>query len=154
MRPVHAALVALGAGLAAGAIAKWLVVLPWFWAGAVALPVVACTFAAAALAGSAAPAWKSAPVLADSLTAHQASVLSGRFAGLAKDPGKFTSKVQPRLRNLAQSVLRHRHDVPSLADPRARQLLGADLYDLITKPDAKVPSPHRLAQLLGRLEEK
>ncbi|MBP2320911.1 hypothetical protein JOF56_001296 [Kibdelosporangium banguiense] len=154
MRPLHSILTALATGLVAWAVAKWLMVLPVFWAVTVALPVMACTFVATALAGVAAPTWKSMPAKPESLTAHQASVLSSRLAGVAKDPGRYTSKMQPRLRTLAQSVLRHRHGVVSLADPRARDLLGTELHDLITKADAKLPSPHRLAQLLSRLEEK
>jgi hypothetical protein len=44
--------------------------------------------------------------------------------------------------------------VASLHDDRARAALGTELYTLLTDRDARLPSPHRLAELLSRLEGK
>jgi hypothetical protein len=128
------------AGVAAGAVARWFIGVPPFWAVVVALPVAACAFLALLLVGVAAPGWQPLPVPDESLAFHAATSLSSRFAEAAKDQKRFHARVQPRLRKL-------RHDI-------TREELGDELYDLLTKGDATLPPPRRLAELLGRLEGK
>lgn len=128
------------AGVAAGAAAKWLIGVPPFWAVVIALPIAACAFLASLLIGVAVPGWQPLPVPDESLAFHAASSLSSRFAEAAKDQKRFRVRVQPRLRKL-------RHDI-------TREELGDELYDLLTKGDATLPPPHRLAEQLSRLEGK
>ncbi|CAM4004360.1 hypothetical protein KIPE111705_35850 [Kibdelosporangium persicum] len=152
MKPLNAVLAAVAIGGIATVLTTWLMKMPLMWAILVAIPVAAVTALATMVVGAAAPSWQALPAPDESLTAHQASTLSTRFAEAAKDPGRFRSRVQPRLRKLAADTLRHKGI--SLDDPRARQELGDELYTLITTRDAELPSPHRLTELLGRLEEK
>jgi hypothetical protein len=143
-------LVALAVGAAAGAVAYWFIGVPGFWAVVIGLPVAGCAYLAALLSVVAAPSWQPEPLPGESLTVHQASSLGSRFAEAANDQQRFQHRIQPRLRALAGKALRLR----DLDEPRAREALGADLHDLLTNRDARLPSPHRLAELLSRLEEK
>lgn len=157
MRLLIAVPIALGAGAVAAIVAIWLMVVPVFWGVVVALPVAAGTLLALVLAGVAAPTWQPSPAPPESLTSHQASTLSTRLAEATKDPHRFRNRVQPRLRSLALNTLRQRPglgDVTDLHDPGAREALGPELYTLLTDRDARLPSPHRLAELLSRLEGK
>jgi hypothetical protein len=157
VKPLHASLIALAAGTFVGGFAVWLMAVPLVWAVIVALPVTACTLLAMLMAGVAAPAWHALPVPDDSLAVHQASSLSSRFGEASRDQRRFQLRVQPRLSQLALATLRQRpglHDLTSLHDARARQALGQELHTLLTDRDATMPSPHRLAALLSRLEEK
>ncbi|ONI77726.1 hypothetical protein ALI144C_30205 [Actinosynnema sp. ALI-1.44] len=152
MKPLPAILVGAAAGVLTAVLAGWLMVMPVFWAVAVAIPIAAVTTMAVVVTGVAAPMWAALPAPDEALTTHQASALSSRFAEAAKDPGRFRTRVQPRLRKLAADTLRHRGI--SLSDERARLVLGDELHTLITDRDARLPSPRRLSELLGRLEEK
>ena len=152
MRPLTAVLVALGAGVLTAVLAVWLMVMPVFWAVVVAIPVAAVTAMATMVAGVAAPLWTALPAPDESLTTHQASALSSRYAESARDPGRFHNRLQVRLRKVAADTLRHKGI--SLDDERAKQVLGDELYVLITDRDARLPSPRRLGELLGRLEGK
>lgn len=152
MKPLHAILVAIVLGAIAAVLAAWLMVMPVFWAVVVALPIATVAAMAMMVVGAAAPSWQALPVPDETLTMHQASSLSSRFAEAAKDQGRFRTRVQPRLRRLAADTLRHKGI--SLEDARARDVLGDELYTLITKRDAQLPSPDRLADLLSRLEGK
>lgn len=157
MRPLTAVPIALAAGVVAALVAIWLMVVPVFWGVVIALPVAAGTLLALVLAGVAAPTWQPQPEQPESMTLHLASNLATRFAESTKDPHRFRTRVQPRLRSLALGTLRHRPgfgDVTSLDDRRAREALGPELYTLLTDRDARLPSPHRLAELLSRLEGK
>jgi hypothetical protein len=155
MKPLHASLIALTAGALAVVLTTWLMVMPLFWAIVIAIPVAACTLLATLVAGVASPAWQMLPAPDETLTVHQASTLSSRFAEAAKDHSRFVSRVQPRLRGLALRALRQRiPDLTSLHDERARRELGEDLYTLLTDRGAQLPSPHRLTELLSRLEGK
>lgn len=148
-------LFALAAGVATGAAAYWLVGVPVCWAVIVGLPVAGCAFLAGLLSRVAAPTWQPEPIPGQSLTTHQASSLGSRFEEAARDHHRFQVRVQPRLRTLALRALKQRiAGLEDLADPRARPALGPDLHDLLTRPDAQLPPPRRLAELLGRLEEK
>ncbi|MEV4310655.1 hypothetical protein [Actinocrispum sp. NPDC049592] len=155
MKPLSAALIAVAVGVAVGAAARWLVVVPPFWAIVVALPFAACTFLATHLVGAAAPLWHPVPRPDESLTTHQASALSSRLAEAARDQNRFQRRIQPRLCELALNTLRRRpglHDLADLQDDRARRELGAELHTLLTTTDATLPSPRRLTELLSRLE--
>ncbi|ALG06546.1 hypothetical protein [Kibdelosporangium phytohabitans] len=152
MRPLPAILAAVAAGVLTTVLTSWLMVMPLFWAIVVAIPVAAVTAMATMVAGVAAPMWSALPAPAESLTTHQVSSLSARLEEAAKDPSRFRNRVQPRLRRLAADTLRHRG--VSLTDEHARHVLGDELHALITDRDARLPSPRRLAELLGRLEEK
>jgi hypothetical protein len=157
MRLLIAIPIALAAGAVAAVVAIWLMVVPVFWGVVIGLPVMAGTLLALVLAGVAAPTWQAVPAPPDSLTLHQASSLSTRFAEATKDPQRFRNRVQPRLRSLALSALRQQpatSGVTSLHDAKAREALGTELYTLLTDRDARLPSPHRLAELLSRLEGK
>lgn len=150
MKPMYALIVALVAGVVATVLASWLLVMPVGWAIVIAVPIAAVTALATMVVGVAAPTWSALPAPDEALTMHQASTLSTRFAEAAKDPGRFRSRVQPRLRKLAEDTLRHR----GVGFDKAREELGDELYALLTNRDAQLPSPHRLAELLGRLEGK
>lgn len=157
MKPLHASVIAVVAGIITGVFAARLVAVPVIWAVILALPVAALTLLAALLAGVATPNWQPTPTPDGSLTLHQASALASRFAEATRDRSRFQARIQPRLAQLALSVLRQRpgmHDMMSLRDERAKQALGADLHTVLTNRDATMPSPHRLAELLSRLEEK
>jgi hypothetical protein len=155
MKPLHASLIALAAGAVAGVLAKWLMVMPVFWAVVIAIPIAACTLLATLVAGVASPVWQMLPAPAETLTMHQASTLSSRFAEAAKDHSRFVSRVQPRLRGMALKSLKQRiPDLTSVHDERARRELGEELYTLLTDRGAQLPSPHRLGELLSRLEGK
>ncbi|TCO58463.1 hypothetical protein [Actinocrispum wychmicini] len=156
MKPLHAIVTALLAGGAVGALAAWLVVVPVPWAVVIALPVTACTLLALLMLGVAAPIWQALPAPDDSLTVHQASALSSRLAEAARDQRRFQLRVQPRLGQLALTALRQRPglgDLTTLTDQRAEQALGHELHTLLTDPEATLPAPPRLAELLRRLEE-
>lgn len=60
------------------------------------------------------------------------------------------SRLQQSLRGVAASRLRRRHAL-SLADPRARDLLGPDLHDLLTGATTRI-APADLARHLERIE--
>nr|WP_052478567.1 hypothetical protein [Kibdelosporangium sp. MJ126-NF4]CEL19157.1 hypothetical protein [Kibdelosporangium sp. MJ126-NF4]CTQ95042.1 hypothetical protein [Kibdelosporangium sp. MJ126-NF4] len=152
MRPLTAILVAAAAGVLTTVLASWLMMMPLFWAVVVAIPIATVTAMATMVVGMAAPMWTALPAPEETLTTHQASALSTRFAEAARDPDRFRNRVQPRLRKLAADTLRHRGI--NLEDDRARVELGDELYALITDRDARLPSPRRLSELLGRLEAK
>jgi hypothetical protein len=40
-----------------------------------------------------------------------------------------------------------------LDDPRAREVLGAELHRLLTDARAELPAPHQLQAMLAELEE-
>ncbi|WP_125728416.1 hypothetical protein [Kibdelosporangium aridum] len=149
---MNAILISVVIGAVVAVLAAWLMAMPVFWSIAVALPITAVTAMALMALGVAAPSWQALPTPDETLTMHQASSLSSRLAEAAKDPGRFRTRVQPRLRRLAADTLRRKGI--SLGDDRAREVLGAELHTLITKRDAQLPSPDRLAELLGRLEGK
>jgi hypothetical protein len=156
VKPLHAIIVTLLVGGAVGAAAAWLMAVPVAWAVIIAIPVAACTLLALLMLGVAVPLWHALPAPDDSLTVHQASALSSRLAEAARDQRRFQLRVQPRLRQLAMAALRQRPglaDLSGVTDPRAEQALGQELYTLLTNPEATLPTPRRLAELLRRLEE-
>jgi hypothetical protein len=148
------AVVAVVAGVVAGVLWYLLVGAPPGWAVGLAVPVagVAALLAGAPRAGE--PTWQPLPAPPGGPAELRASVLASRLAEAALDGDRFRTRVRPRLVALALARLRHRHpDLASVADPRARALLGDELHGLLTDRDARLPDPGRLADLLHRLEE-
>jgi hypothetical protein len=121
---------------------------PLGWALLMAVPTAALTFAGCLLSGTFDVDWTAEPEPpAASVTLH-ATFLTERLERSALDQYRFTSRVQPRLRRIAQSVLG-----PDLHTPAARERLGADLHRLLTATDAQLPPPKTFAALMRRLEE-
>ncbi|MFG1754759.1 hypothetical protein [Streptosporangium sandarakinum] len=74
-----------------------------------------------------------------------------RLASARDDPQRFRTRVQPRLAEITAERLRRRHGP---AGPgRAEEILGPDLYELLTAPVTAVPTRAELARLLTRIEE-
>ena len=98
------------------------------------------------------PVWTPLPKLRTGTSEPQSAALAGRMLEAARQPDRFRTRVQPRLRALALARLR-RAGIDELADPRAAGVLGAQLYVLVTDPDAVLPDPQTTAELLAVLEE-
>lgn len=152
----RAALIGLGCAVLAGLIAHQLFGVPPHWA--ILFGLAAGTFGAlsASLTGLMDANWDAVPNPITTAPELHASSLAIRFAEAAHDQHRFTIRVRPRLERLAIATLRGRpgtEDLTSLDDPRARAALGAELHALLTDPEAALPSPRRLAELLARLEE-
>lgn len=145
---VRALLLALATGVVAGfALVK--LGAPVGWAVVVALPVAALVLLLARLPRATDIAWSPLPARASSATSGQASTLAGRLEEASRDRDRFLSRVRPRLRALAEARLRQR-GISTLAE--GRSLLGEDAYRLLTHPDAALPHPRALAEVLDRLE--
>ncbi|MFD1152004.1 hypothetical protein [Saccharothrix hoggarensis] len=124
---------------------------PWPWAALVALPVGALGLLAARLPRATDVVWSPQPVHVSTATSAKASTLASRFAEASVSQDRFTTRVQPRLRRLAEARLRQVHGVPDLHHPRAREVLGDELHRLLTDPEAPLPEPSKLADLLENL---
>ncbi|MGV9330156.1 hypothetical protein [Streptosporangium sandarakinum] len=74
-----------------------------------------------------------------------------RLTSTRDDPQRFHTLVQPRLAEIAAERLRRRHG-PS-GPRRVEEILGPDLYELLTAPVTAVPTRAELARLLTRIEE-
>lgn len=121
---------------------------PWHWALLMALPSGALTFAGGLLAGTFDADWTAEPdPPAASVTLH-ATFLTERLERSAIDQYRFTSRVQPRLRRVAQAMVGTDLDTPD-----AKERLGAELHRLLTSPDAQLPPSKKFAALMRRLEE-
>ncbi|ROP38524.1 hypothetical protein [Saccharothrix texasensis] len=144
--------VALAAAVAAGtAFVLTRVGAPWLWAVALALPVGGLTLLVARLPRATDVVWAQQPATLSTATSVQASTLASRLAEAAVDQDRFVTRVQPRLRRLAEARLRQVHGIPDLRHPKARDALGADLHRLLTDPKAPLPEPSKLADLLENL---
>ncbi|MFG1673267.1 hypothetical protein [Micromonospora sp. NPDC049282] len=67
---------------------------------------------------------------------------------------RFTSRVLPRLGELADERLRQRHGVTRESDPaRARALLGEPLWTFLGTPVRRPPTPRDLAAIVAELEK-
>ncbi|RKT52533.1 hypothetical protein [Saccharothrix australiensis] len=124
---------------------------PVHWAALIALPVLALAVLVARLPRATDVLWSPPLRHFSSATSPQASALAGRLAEAAVDQDRFTTRVQPRLRRLAEARLRQRHGVPDADDPRAAALLGPELHRLVTDPAAPLPDPRKLTELLENL---
>ncbi|MFC4854018.1 hypothetical protein [Actinophytocola glycyrrhizae] len=141
MFAVVVAAAVVGAGMSAMSV-------PLHWALLVALPAAVLTLAGCLLAGTFDADWTAEPdPPAASVTLH-ATFLTERLERSTIDQYRFTSRVQPRLRRIAQSVLGQDLDTPV-----ARERLGTDLHRLLTARDAQLPPPKTFAALMRRLEE-
>lgn len=128
---------------------------PMLWSALIALPMAAALLLFLSTPPGVEPTWADPPLPPSAATHLEASTLAGRLQDAATDQGRFRSRIQPRLAKLALTTLRRRqglHDLPDLADPRARVELGPQLHDLLTDPMATLPSPGVLRGLLDRLE--
>ncbi|WP_031168841.1 hypothetical protein [Streptosporangium roseum] len=74
-----------------------------------------------------------------------------RLASTRDDLPRFRSLVQRRLAELAVERLRRRHG--AIGPGRAAEILGGELYELITVPVTAVPTRVELARLIARIEE-
>ncbi|MFD8560708.1 hypothetical protein ACFV1N_25825 [Streptosporangium canum] len=74
-----------------------------------------------------------------------------RLASTRDDLPRFRSLVQRRLAELAVERLRRRHG--AVGPDRAAEILGGELYELITVPVTAVPTRAELARLIARIEE-
>ncbi|MCG8920491.1 hypothetical protein L6E12_32465 [Actinokineospora sp. PR83] len=153
MNTVRTAAVAVAAGVAVAGLGVWPGDLPVFWAVTLGVPAAAVAAVGARFSGALEPRWAPLPDPADSATEPQAANLATRLAEAADDPVRFHTRLRPRLRRLALATLRAEHGVSDLDDPRAVDLLGADLHALLTDPAAVLPGPERLERMLARLEE-
>jgi hypothetical protein len=124
---------------------------PWLWAVLLALPVGALTLLVARLPRATDVLWAPQPSTISTATSAQAGTLASRLAEAAVDRDRFARRVQPRLRRLAEARLRQVHGIQDLDDPKARDVLGAELHRLLTDPQAPLPEPDRLADLLENL---
>jgi hypothetical protein len=127
--------------------------IPIGWAVAISLPVGAAVLVWALLSGTYDVHWAPEPHPSSTGFCRHANTLTDRLAKAATDPYWFTSRIQPRLRRIALDTLRRKQGIDDLGDPRARELLGADLYQLITARDARLPPATTFAVLVRRLEE-
>lgn len=144
----RAALFAVVVAAAVVGTARYAMSVPLGWALLIAVPAAVLTLAGCLLAGTFDADWTAEPdPPAASVTLH-ATFLTERLERSAIDQYRFTSRVQPRLRRIAQSVLGQ-----DLDTPHARERLGTDLHRLLTARDAQLPPPKTFAALMRRLEE-
>jgi hypothetical protein len=154
MKPALCWVIAVSAGILTGLIAGIGEGIPAGWAVLIAVPITAGVLLAMLSLDQQSMTWHDVPPQQHTVTGHQASNLANQFDEAARDQHRFNVRVRPRLRALALATLRQRlHDLEDLDDERASLVLGNDLHTLLTDRDAKLPSPHRLSELLSRLEE-
>jgi hypothetical protein len=130
---------------------------PLLWSALIGLPIAAVLLLLLIAPPGVEPTWDDPPAPPTAATHLEASTLAGRLQDASTDTGRFRSRIQPRLAALALAALRRRpdlRDLPDLADPRAADALGPQLYDLLTNPRATLPAPSVLLGLLDRLEEQ
>jgi hypothetical protein len=66
---------------------------------------------------------------------------------------QYARTLQPRLARLVEERLRLRHGVSLRGDPaRARQLIGEQLWSLVSAPAKRSPSPRELEALVKQME--
>jgi hypothetical protein len=148
MTPVRAAVLAAGVALLTAVTAVLGMNVPVLWAVLIGLPAGVLTLVACLLSGTFDADWTAEPDPPTAGVTPHAGFLTERLERSAIDQYRFTSRVQPRLRRIAQSALRG-----DLDSQEARDRLGADLHRLLTAPDAQLPPPKTFAALMRRLEE-
>lgn len=127
--------------------------IPLWWAVLIAMPVGAAVLVASLLSGVFDVDWTPEPEPTTAGVCLQATSLTDRLTQAATDPRRFASRIRPRLRRLALDRLRRKEGIDDLADPRARDVLGADLHDLLTAPDARMPPARTFTAMVRWLEE-
>lgn len=153
MTTARAILLALATAATIGAAAHFAGGIPAGWAVLVALPVGAAVLLAGLLSDVFDVDWAPEPASRTASVCSHATSLTDQLTQAAADPHRFTARIQPRLRRLALDTVRRTAGVTDLDDPRARELLGADLHDLLTARDAHLPPPTTFAAMVRRLEE-
>lgn len=149
MNPGRSWFLAVLVAVVVAALGVWPGNIPLFWSVCLGTAAGAVALLSARYAGPIDPLWRPAPDPPSSATDLQAANLAGRLAEAAADQIRFVTRVQPRLRALAAAAVRER----GLSDAEAATFLGPDLSYLISSPQAELPSPHRVAELLARLEK-
>ena len=77
-----------------------------------------------------------------------------RFGWTERDHVRFAAAVLPRLVELADERLRHRHGFSLYADPdRAHRLLGEQLWTFLNAPVRRSPTPQELATIVAEMEK-
>lgn len=132
--------------VAVGAIAAFGV--PVGWAVLLAVPAGVLAMAGGLLAGTYDAEWTAPPELPAAAVTLNATFVTERLEQSAKDPYRFTARVQPRLRRIAVAALDG-----DLDSPAAREKLGPELHALLTDHHAQLPPPPKFAALMRRLEE-
>jgi hypothetical protein len=83
--------------------------------------------------------------------------LERRLEAASKDPSRFDRNVRPLLVRLATDRLRLRHGVDPRREPsRSRELMGEDLWHVMTSPwglASSAPSQAQLAALVKSIEQ-
>jgi hypothetical protein len=70
------------------------------------------------------------------------------------DRDRFAERVLPTIGELADERLRQRYGLTRASDPdRARELLGEPLWQLLTAPARRPPTPRELAAIVAPLEK-
>ncbi len=98
--------------------------------------------------------WTLEPEIDRGVGWHQVLLTAGALEQLDAEPARVPHVLLPRLRGLAAARL-HRLGVPATS-PRARQLLGDHLYDLLGDAPGGPPRPAATdlaGRLLDRLDE-
>jgi hypothetical protein len=148
MSLLRACLLAVVVAVATAAVALAVMNVPTHWAVLIALPAGAVALAGSLLSGTFDADWTAEPEPpAASVTLH-ATFLTERLERSGMDEYRFTTRVQPRLRRIAQAALQQ-----DLDTPEAKERLGPELHRLLTASDAQLPPPKTLAALMRRLEE-
>lgn len=149
MSPGRSWFLAFFVAVLVAALGVWPGNIPLFWSACLGIAGGSVTLLATRYAGPLDPLWRAVPDPAGSATDLQAANLAGRLAEAAGDQLRFVSRVQPRLRALADAAVRER----GLSGAEAADFLGPELSELISSPFAPLPPPQRVAELLARLEK-
>ncbi len=147
MSILRAALLAAVVAVATGVTAYVGMNVPTFWTVLIALPAGAVTLAGALASGTFDADWTPAPDPPTASVSLHASFLTERLERSTMDEYRFTARVRPRLRRIAEAA------VGDLNTPAAREKLGPELHRLLTAADAQLPPPKTFAALMRRLEE-
>lgn len=137
-------LVAVAVGVAAVAAFG----VPLNWTIMIAVPAGVLVAVGALLSGTFDAEWSAPPELPAAAVTLHATFVTERLEQSAKDPHRFTSRVQPRLKRIAVAALHG-----DLDSEEAKEKLGPDLHRLLTDPHAELPPPPKFAALMQRLEE-
>jgi hypothetical protein len=145
---LRVALLALLVAAATAALAIAGMSVPVHWAILLALPAGAVALAGGLLSGAFDADWTPEPDPPTASVSLHASFLTERLERSVLEQDRFTSRVQPRLRRIAEAALRC-----DLNTREAKEKLGPELHHLLTARNAQLPPPRKFATLMRRLEE-
>ncbi len=151
---LRGASVRAGVGAVLAGAATWSVGVDTGHLLAIALLVGAATLAVQVVAPAPVVGWTLEPEIPRGVGWHQVLLTAGALEQLDAEPQRVPRTLLPRLRDLAAGRL-HRLGV-AVTSPRARELLGDELYDLLgDAPGAPArPTATLLTRrLLDRLDE-